>query len=128
MRKPAAIFVSLIYLLLSAGFSVNMHYCQGHLESVSLFIDADSCCCAGNIPTSNCCSNQELVVQLYIQDQLVQNSIILSKVYDYILMEQPLMHKCAFNIAEMNNFNFTGLPPPPKQPIWKTNCAFLFYG
>ncbi len=57
---------SLAFLILvtSLGFSINIHYCQGRLQSVSLIGTAKSCCeLAAATLMKNCPNHEKLVVQ-----------------------------------------------------------------
>lgn len=44
MKKLVAILVALLYIAVSSGFTVNMHYCMGKLAGVKLQAHADKHC------------------------------------------------------------------------------------
>ena len=49
MKRLSTISFSIIYLLLTAGFTMNIHYCLGEIESVSIIPIADDCCCGDGL-------------------------------------------------------------------------------
>ncbi|MEL7587757.1 MAG: hypothetical protein AAGU19_13670 [Prolixibacteraceae bacterium] len=66
-RKISHIAISLLLVILTAGFSVSKHYCGGMLVEVSVFAgSAAGCQESGNACTMNggCCHNEQLVVQI----------------------------------------------------------------
>jgi len=128
MKKLASIFVSIIYLVLSTGVLVNLHYCQGEIESISIITNASKCCCASMDFADGCCSNEQLLVQLDNDEQLVTNSPLFSEVFKFIETESFSEQIFFVDLFEKENYSFGDLSPPPKIAIWKSNCTFLFYG
>lgn len=44
MKKLAAIFIALLYVAITSGFTVNVHYCMGKLAGVKLQAHAEKHC------------------------------------------------------------------------------------
>jgi len=128
MKKLASIFVSLIYLVLSTGVLVNLQYCQGEIESISIITNASNCCCGSIDFDDGCCSNEQLLVQLDNDEQLVTNSPLFSEVFKFIETNNITEQVFIDASTEEENYSYGDLSPPPKIPIWKTNCTFLLYG
>lgn len=128
MRKLTAILVSITYLVLSTGLMVNLHYCQGEIESVSIIAKNSTCCCGTMDFDDGCCHNEQLLIQLDSDQQIVSSSVQFSVVFKFIETEN---YEDQFNLkasTENEVYVFRDLSPPPKIAIWKANCAFLFYG
>jgi hypothetical protein len=127
MQKIAVILISFLYLFLSTGLVIRIHYCQDQLISVSIYGEAQKCCCAVADEESNCCTDKQVVVQMEQEDQVVTSiSPVLSDLQAILinslfpeLKTQVLSHQ-----AETSCFDL----PPPKVPAWKLGCSFLFYG
>lgn len=64
MKKLFAIVLGLIYLAVSSGIVVNMHYCMGKLADVSYNTQADSHCGICGMDDSGCCHDDVKVVKL----------------------------------------------------------------
>jgi len=60
-RKLANIFVLLLFIVSTTGFTISKHYCKGNLVSVSVITAASSCCDMSNC---NCCHNEDEFLQL----------------------------------------------------------------
>ncbi|MBS1524165.1 MAG: hypothetical protein JST19_00865 [Bacteroidetes bacterium] len=64
LRKPAAIILTLLYLVTATGFALNMHYCFGELASVK--IDAPAKTCSKSLFTAKkkCCRDKRIEVKV----------------------------------------------------------------
>jgi hypothetical protein len=62
MQRITSILLSILIISLSAGVTINTHFCGGNLESVSFYQDKD-CCCGDGEMESNCCSNETIQYQ-----------------------------------------------------------------
>ncbi len=127
MKKIASIIISTLYLLVSTGIFINMHYCGGELESISLLSEQKVCCCDGNEIASNCCSNKQLFLQFDAEQKTTASNTLSFEQYKFIKIEKPVIIGFEELEVELQNLFSYDLPPPPKQAIWKINCTFLFY-
>jgi len=64
MKKIFAILLGLIYLAVSSGIVVNMHYCMGKLADISYNTQTDSHCGICGMDDSGCCHDDVKVVKL----------------------------------------------------------------
>lgn len=69
MRRHLAIFIMVVYGVLSVGIHLHMHYCCGQLADISIF-DHDACnhheensgeCCK---KSTGCCSFEDITLKL----------------------------------------------------------------
>ena len=58
LKPIVSSLLALLVLVSSSSFSVNMHYCGGHVQSISLIEDADACPMEVQLPT---CHRQEQI-------------------------------------------------------------------
>jgi len=65
IRKIASIILTAIILLVTAGFTINKHYCGGKLRSTQLYtvMDPKTCCGAAEMP-EGCCHDKVEFYQL----------------------------------------------------------------
>jgi len=126
MKKTIIILVSFIYLFLSTGLVINVHFCQDKVKSISIITEPANCCPTGCVMESSCCKNKQFIVQMEYEDQILPLTSEIPASFVFIL--QPEYHVNVKKIDIPNpifaNYNL----PPPKLPIWKTNCTFIFYG
>ncbi|MDT8393253.1 MAG: hypothetical protein RQ761_05390 [Bacteroidales bacterium] len=59
MKRALYISVAVLFLLLTTGVSISMHYSAGELFSVAIFGEAESCC----DDWCDCCSDETVLIQ-----------------------------------------------------------------
>ena len=64
MKKIFILILAFVYLVVSSGIVVNMHYCMGKLADVSYNIPGDSHCGICGMDNSGCCHDDIKVVKL----------------------------------------------------------------
>jgi hypothetical protein len=128
MKRFLSISLAMMYLLLTAGFTINIHYCLGEIQSVTPFVKADSCCCGTDEMPVDCCGDEQMIFQFSPDDQLIKS--------DYSIFKAPLLEpieiasvRCIENEDHQKVIlKFCKSPPPDKIPIWLKNSNFIFYG
>lgn len=129
MKKIVAILSSAVYLILTLGLAINLHYCQGELESVSVIGTSSNCCCAIATHESSCCNNEKYFFQFSNDNQLTASNIILSHPYQYFETAYIIEFKGFKDTLQSFKVPYDDSGPPgPTKAIWKTNCSLLFYG
>lgn len=72
LKNIASLFLSLLVVLSSMSFTVNMHLCMGELESVRLLSQAPACdmhrkSCHASLPDKSskddCCEDEQRILQ-----------------------------------------------------------------
>ncbi len=128
MKKAVATLFSVLYLLVTAGLAVHVHYCSGEIASVQLFSETNSCCDDEEDCSTNCCHYSSLVFQLEEQQSLMSHF--------RLNIEQP-----AAKLAASASFHTPDLPlqedesvvdyelhPTPNEPVWLLHCSLVYYG
>ncbi len=65
IRKIASVFLSVVILLVTAGFTINKHYCGGKLRSSQIYTVMDhKTCCGGAEMPEGCCRDEVEFYQL----------------------------------------------------------------
>jgi len=92
IRKIASIFLSVIILLVTAGFTINKHYCGGKLRSTQLYTVMDSMTCCGVVEMPEGCCHDK--VEFYQLDEdfnlpatVVNHSVVIVIIKYFILDE-----------------------------------------
>ena len=128
MKRISAILFSTVYLLLNTGFIMNIHYCLGEIESVSVIPIADNCCCGDNNVDMGCCGNELLIFQFSPDDQLVNSENIVFKAPLLEIIEIGSIRSIEHKSHERVTLKICNSPPPEKIPIWLKHSNFTFYG
>lgn len=77
MKKFLVTILALIYLGLSSGIAMNVHYCMGKVSSMDLFHNAKDKCskCGMKNGTNECCKDEFKIVKLSDSHKLIANDI-----------------------------------------------------
>ncbi len=128
MKKFAAILFSFFYLAITIGIAVNIHYCQGELESIQLLAEQETWYSGDDAKSSTCCNDNSLIVQFENEQTLTSNF--------HVGFDQPVIelqitaqsNKDLDNIDKGVLFLKNDNLSPPEPPVWLLNCSFVFYG
>lgn len=128
MKKALSIIISLIYLMLSTGAAVNLHYCGGKLANININNHSEGCCCGNKEMSKSCCNDKEFNLSLDVDQQVAQliqiptNDVVFS-----ILTSLTLSQYQEYTTNE-KIFIEHNIPPPKSDPIWLLNCSLKYYG
>ena len=113
MKKFLAFIVAIIYLTVSTGFIVNVHYCMGKVSSVKLEKPAKQCCCKKK--HKNCCKTEQKIVKLNSNTKFsdVLNESKIAFVHDDIIKHIIYFNSCKPIVQQPLNLTYN-LPPPYK--------------
>ncbi|MGQ7869561.1 HYC_CC_PP family protein [Sunxiuqinia sp. sy24] len=128
MKKLVSIVFSIFYLTLTIGLAVNVHYCQGELESVDLYAVNDSCCCGDTSPDQSCCQNEARFFKLDHEPRLVTSPRL--EVESLVIDLLPVEQTDQALLATPASFHSRPLKPTPplEQPAWLLFCSLIYYG
>lgn len=131
------IIVSAVLLVSSAGLTINMHFCEGHLYDLALFAPAYSCCETHGIKA--CCHhNHDQNKAHHCEDESIKlestNDFFVSNVsFDFenshtfdllfatqLLIENPLTTEST--VVGVLNYK---KPPPPQEVVLSEIQSYL---
>jgi len=127
MKKITSILLMTIYLLISVGVSINVHNCNGRFAFVEILTEIGNCCCDHEKEASNCCDDENIVIQMDQDVQIIQsNRLAASSPFVITRTFAPIakLFGAPLNIHK----EIIVPPPPPNQPIWLVNSSLIFYG
>jgi hypothetical protein len=64
MKRFLATILAVIYLSISSGMVVNIHYCMGKFSSAKLAVLPGKTCGCGKMETKGCCKTESKLVKL----------------------------------------------------------------
>lgn len=126
MKYFNSILISFIYILVSSGASVNLHYCGGVLEGIQINTESQSCCCGIVDVSSSCCDYEELILDMDVDENVASNLSI--KIFSKIIFSSSSAEVFRTEQIEEEPLLVYNIPPPKSEPIWLLNCTFTFYG
>jgi hypothetical protein len=96
------------------------------IKSVSLYVNAEKCCCDSKEADNKCCTDKEYIFNPVLQDQNIPVSYQLPEIEALLVFLLIDNHEIQIEPIEDGSVFFD--PPPPIVEIWKKNCSFIFYG
>lgn len=125
IKKLAALFFALFYLLISVGFNVSVHHCSGMGETTVSIGEAKSCCCDEQEADNKCCSNVEKLIVWDSDHQLT--SSISFEMHASFSIKSPFVFSLEEPILEELSSFILDFPPPKLQKIFLLIQRFTFY-
>ena len=61
MKRSLTLTIAALYLMLSSGLALNLHYCGEKISSINLSSNKEKCCC-GELKTEKSCCKDELAI------------------------------------------------------------------
>jgi hypothetical protein len=126
VRKIINILFAALYLFLTTGFTITLHYCGGEVTSISidsLPSQGDKCDMDGYVCSQTCCSDEILTVKL--TDSHKSETKFIQDSFNIVLSFE---HNKNFALPGYSSFNFSTLnlsgdSSPPG--LYLINCSFL---
>ena len=75
MKKVLIFIVAIIYLSVSSGVAMTIHYCMGKVSSIDLFHHSDKCGKCGMKTTGDCCKDEFKIVKLTDSHKIFSSEI-----------------------------------------------------
>lgn len=75
MKKVFIAILALVYLTVSSGVALTVHYCMGKVASVDLLHGSDKCGRCGMKTKGGCCKDEFKIVKLSDSHKLITNEI-----------------------------------------------------
>lgn len=113
LKRLISISLTFIFLFSVFGFTLNKHFCHGELQEVSIqLLKAEETCCdkPDKMPT-NCCHNEEEVLQLD-SDYLKTTFEAEFRTWEFQIIHITFLKSLIPDFTISNKFNFKGHSPP----------------
>ncbi|UYQ91644.1 hypothetical protein MKQ68_16265 [Chitinophaga horti] len=130
MKKLLTIFIAVLYVAITSGFTVNVHYCMGKVASVKLHAEDDDACGKCGRPGTkgaDCCKDVHKFLKVDQSHQAAKvffshNVLPLDLDLPVAVLQTP-----AITVATAAKFSYQQHAPPPvgSQPLFLRNCVFL---
>jgi hypothetical protein len=113
---------------MSVGVAKTTHYCMGREKSTKVFsFESKKCPCSAFLPINNdCCDDKHEL--LIVDDSQTQTLTLAPPTPDLFQIGETyqVQQEIVFAYTSMQ-FIKPDFSPPPKEPLFKTNCSFVFY-
>jgi hypothetical protein len=75
MKKVTVAILAILYLAVSSGVAMNIHYCMGKFSSVDFYSYNDKCGKCGMKKADGCCKDEFKIIKLNDTHKLISNNI-----------------------------------------------------
>lgn len=139
IHKVLALLLASLILVTSTGISMDMHFCQNQIKSISLIGEANACHekpslppCHQSTSTTNktgfdvhhddCCHNSKVVIEKTSTHALPHSTLLSKDVsYDFVIAFISIfVHKAPVENRQQKAWLF------PKPPLISTNFQILY--
>lgn len=124
MKKITVAILAIVYLAVSSGVAVTVHYCMGKIASVNMDHTSDKCGKCGMKTSDGCCKDEFKIVKLEDSHKLISNDI---KIYSPIAVidnSKSLFDTGTFAQGIMPVYNNHSPPGSSGIPLNILHCNF----
>jgi hypothetical protein len=124
MKKLLASLIVLVYLAVSTGFIVSVHYCMDSFDSAQLGnTENEKCGRCGMHKADGCCRDEVTVVKLQT-DHLAGQAVSVTLTSPEIEHHQTNYLVLPFKNFTVNCYSVAHSPPLDEQDTYLENCVF----
>ena len=132
MKQLRVLFLLVLFLHSKIGVALNVHYCGGHVASVSSAFSPKNCGMEKpkpvddqlNFSSKHCCDD-DLIVEQNENDQKQPDQD--QQLFIGTSVKTPLLTLSMIRLKQQNA-SLTTYRPPPKRKYHQLYCAYIFYG
>ncbi len=115
MKRILVTILAIIYLGVSSGVAMTIHYCFGKLSSVDIFHHTGKCSKCGMKTNVGCCTQEFKIVKLTDSHKLISNDLEISAPVAIIDNSKSIFNSNIFSSKITSDFN--NHSPPGSQGI-----------
>ncbi len=115
MKKLLVAILAIVYLGVSSGVAMTIHYCMGKVSSVELVTHSDKCGKCGMKSNGGCCKDEFKIVKLSDSHKLISNDLTISAPVAIIDNSKSIFTSNIFSSKIISDFN--NHSPPVNQVI-----------
>ena len=128
MKKATIAILAILYITVTSGVSVNLHYCMGQIASVDYgHEDHDVCGKCGmkeSIEKKGCCHTEHKLVKVDDAHQLIKANVQLLEMPAVSAVPSIVSHYQLPRQEEHIAYASHAPPDTPDQPAYLLHCVF----
>lgn len=125
MKRITSIVLLLFFLAGNSYAGINIHYCGGELQSVSLITKSKSCGMCGNETSSNkCCKDVQKIIKSDDFSKAQTNYSLTNLLIAVLPFYSTINDRLDYTIFQFVSTSF-GDPPKLKTPIFIRICSLI---
>ena len=125
MKKFLIATLAIIYLGVSSGFAMTIHYCMGKVSSVELLTNKDKCGKCGMKTGTGCCKDELKVYKIDDAHKLISNDINLFTPVVLIEKSKISFDQTCFGKEIISDYKNHSPPISQGISLCVLNCVFI---
>lgn len=127
MKKILIIVLSVFYLIIVSGITLNLHYCGGKFKHIALFDNADiDGCCGSKKKSKGCCKDKTTVVKVEDNHQITKVAQVSNPTIHLIAtVSTQLLFNCPITSGVTITSNYLVPPVLYDNPLYLKHRVFL---
>jgi hypothetical protein len=122
MKKFLIATLAIVYLAVSSGVAMSIHYCMGRISSVDLMHSSDKCSKCGMKTKGGCCKDEFKIVKLSDSHKLISNEINIFSPVAVVDNSKRIFDAELYSLAD--KFHFNNHSPPSDVSLNILYCVF----
>lgn len=126
MKRFLIYILTVLYIAISSGFAINLHYCKGKLADWHIGDTKEMCTsCGTKKMTSKCCSNETYLIKLDVDQSMADTPT--SNIVPMVVNLLPVMYEQFILLGEESHisYNFNKNFNIKDVPIFIYHCLLL---
>jgi len=124
MKRSLVAILAIIYITISSGVIVNIHYCMGKVSGVDIGTLAEKKCGCGKMASKGCCKSEFKVVKLEDAQKASYAGFIIHTPVTPLVTELNTFQVSSFNACNILHANIHSPPLISRQDTYLQNCVF----
>jgi len=125
MKKFLIATLAIMYLGVSSGFAMTIHYCMGKVSSVELLTNKDKCGKCGMKSAPGCCKDDFKVFKINDAHKLISNDINISTPVAFIDNSKSYFDSKCFGTEIISDYKNHSPPISQGISLCVLNCVFI---
>lgn len=126
MKKAFVAILAILYLTITSGVVVNVHYCMGRIASVEYGSDDHDVCSKCGMPgqKNKCCHTEYKLVKVQDAHQLAKTQVQFLELPAEVPVQQPLFQQPVAGQEPYLALQYHSPPDPRLNTVYLSNCVF----
>ena len=124
MKKSLSIFFAFVYLLVSTGILLNVHYCGGKVNSVGFSFLAKKLCACGISDDDGCCKDEQKLVKLNDVHKGLSPTNFLNLLKQVSVQTLITAFSITPSFVITSSISHISAPPYPPGPLYDLFCTY----
>jgi hypothetical protein len=128
MKAILTLILCAFYLLVATNTTINIHFCSGKVQTISLFGSTAKSCCGAKMQSKGCCHNKIVVFKAKDNHAVSIGTKLPVNIHLGLLNSKctyPIKNPLIYSKTDIHFFKDESPPPLLKTPIFIRNRSII---